>query len=217
MAFLAWGFTMPSPRSVATGFFAPLRSILRAMLVALMATGGLMALADGAEAAVRGYATANVNLRAGPGTDYPAVTTLRPGEGVLIHGCLADRSWCDISVRSERGWSASKYLSAAAGRKVGIGALAIPAIVFSYAYWDRHYVRRPWYHTWWGHGRPRPPHHRPGWRPRPPVVEKPIYRPPGTRPPVVRPPHHQGPGPRPVFRPGRPGKPIGTTKPVIPQ
>lgn len=218
---------MPSPQLDIPGLLIRIPLLVRTLLIAILAGSGMLLLAGGAQAAVRGYATANVNLRAGPGTQYPAVTTLRPGEAVLIHGCLSDRSWCDISVRGERGWSANKYLSAAANRNVGIGALAIPAIVFSYAYWDRYYVRRPWYNTWWGHGRPRPPHRGPGWRPRPPVigppgtrppvVRPPGGRPPGVRPPGVRPPHHGGPRPKPVFRPGRPGRPIGSTRPIIPQ
>ncbi|WP_284311200.1 hypothetical protein [Labrys miyagiensis] len=57
--------------------------------------------------------------------------TLRPGEPVLIHGCLADRFSCDISLRGDRGWSSNKYLSSAANSNVGIAELAILAIAFS--------------------------------------------------------------------------------------
>ena len=38
--------------------------------------------------AASGYATATVNLRAGPGTEYPVVDTVPADAHVDIHGCL---------------------------------------------------------------------------------------------------------------------------------
>jgi uncharacterized protein YraI len=167
-------------------------------LLAISIASSTMILSATAANAAQAYATSNVNMRAGPATDYPVVTTLSAGEVVTIYGCLGDGSWCDVSAADDRGWVSNAYLSAARGSRVGLAALALPSVVFSYAYWDNYYARRPWYNTWWGHGRPRPPHfNRPGYRPPAPGIRPPGARPPGVRPPHVRPPHVRPPHVRP--------------------
>jgi uncharacterized protein YraI len=40
--------------------------------------------------AARGEATTNVNMRAGPGTEYPAVSLIPADARIDIHGCLKD-------------------------------------------------------------------------------------------------------------------------------
>ncbi len=57
------------------------------------------------------YATANLNMRTGPGTNYPVVTTLPRGGGVTVFGCTADFRWCDAAFANARGWVSGKYLS----------------------------------------------------------------------------------------------------------
>jgi uncharacterized protein YraI len=217
---------MPLSRPDISGLSARIRVFLWTLLVIAMAGGATVLSATAANAA-QAFATANVNLRAGPGTDYPVVTTLSAGQILTIYGCLSDGSWCDVATGGDRGWVSNNYLSSASNSHVGLGALALPAVIFSYTYWDNYYARRPWYNTWWGHGRPRPPHyHRPGYRPgmpgvrpphqRPPHVRPPGVRPPGVKPPHFRPPHGTKPSPRPGNRPHlRPGRPGGNKRPVI--
>lgn len=221
---------MPLHRPDILALSARIRVFVWTLLVIALATGATVLSASSATAA-EAYTTANVNMRAGPSTDYPAVTTLSAGQPVTIYGCLSDGSWCDVAARSDRGWVSNKYLSAASNNYVELRTLALPAVVFSYAYWDSYYSHRPWYNTYWGHGRPRPPyahrpgHRPPGWRPppgRPPGVYPPGTRPPGVRPPHVRPPHVRPPGVRPPHgtkpypRPGtRPHHPAGNKRPVI--
>ena len=43
-------------------------------------------------------------MRAGPDSGYPTVAVVHRGEGVTIHGCLQDRSWCDVGFEGQRGW-----------------------------------------------------------------------------------------------------------------
>jgi len=57
------------------------------------------------------YTTANLNMRAGPGTNYPVLTTLPQGAGVTIFGCTADFQWCDAAFTTVKGWVSGKYLS----------------------------------------------------------------------------------------------------------
>ncbi|MEP3431333.1 MAG: SH3 domain-containing protein [Roseibium sp.] len=57
------------------------------------------------------YTTANLNMRAGPGTSYQVITTLPVGAGVTIFGCTADFKWCDAAFTTVKGWVSGKYLS----------------------------------------------------------------------------------------------------------
>jgi uncharacterized protein YraI len=102
--------------------------------------------------AAEGFATANVNMRSGPSTGYPAVTVIPAGESVEIHGCLADRPWCDVSFYSGRGWVAGRYVQANYRRnRVYVEpeyyrTLGIPTVVFEFdRYWDRNYRGRDFY------------------------------------------------------------------------
>jgi uncharacterized protein YraI len=218
---------MPSYRFSLPTLSHPLRYLTWTLFVLALASGVGLLNASAAQAA-QAFATSNVNMRAGPATDYPVVTTLSAGELVTVYGCLGDGSWCDVSTPGNRGWVSTSYLSTERGSRVGVAALALPAVAFSYAYWDTYYARRPWYNTWWGHGRPRPPHyHPPGYRP--PGYHPPGYRPPGIhpphpgrpphlgppngRPPHVRPPHGRPPHVRPPHgRPPHAGRP--STRPI---
>ncbi len=80
-------------------------------LLKIVAVGALM-LAPVAAQAAEGYSTANVNMRAGPSTQYPAVTVIPAGESVEIHGCLAYVPWCDVEFYGGRGWVAGGYIQA---------------------------------------------------------------------------------------------------------
>ncbi len=124
------------------------------------------ALAEAAE----GYATANVNMRSGPSTSYPAVTVIPNGTPVEIHGCLADLPWCDVSFYNGRGWVAGRYVQTVYQRnRVYLEPryyrpLGIPTITFSVGnYWDRYYRDRPFYRDRdrWDRGPDRRPDRRP--------------------------------------------------------
>ena len=46
------------------------------------------------------YPITNVNLRAGPGAEYPIILTVATEAPITILGCLADYTWCDRSSRT---------------------------------------------------------------------------------------------------------------------
>ena len=76
-----------------------------------VAGAGLAMLAlAGPALAVPGYSTAHLNLRTGPGTQYPVVGVMEYNTPADITGCLADYSWCSISVAGLNGWASSEYL-----------------------------------------------------------------------------------------------------------
>jgi uncharacterized protein YraI len=112
----------------------------------------LVAMPALAEAATRGFATANVNMRSGPSTAYPAVVVIPVGMPVIIHGCLSDTPWCDVSFDRGRGWVAGRYVQAEYRQnRVYVEPryyrdLGVPIISFEAGrYWDQHYRGRDFY------------------------------------------------------------------------
>ncbi|CTQ56662.1 hypothetical protein LP7551_05223 [Roseibium album] len=57
------------------------------------------------------YTTANLNMRTGPSTNYPVITTVPRAGGVTVFGCTADFRWCDAAFANAKGWVSGKYLS----------------------------------------------------------------------------------------------------------
>lgn len=98
-----------------------------------------------------GYVNGYVNLRAGPGTRYPRLMTLRPGTAVAVHGCINGWSWCDVGTQGERGWVDGSYLQYPyRNRRVVLSSygsqIGIPIVSFILGtYWGDHYSNRSWY------------------------------------------------------------------------
>jgi len=123
--------------------------MLRARFLALAtATGFALSAAALAQDA---QTTGNVNVRAGPATDFPVVARLPRGAPVHIEGCVSGYQWCDVEFGGNRGWIASRLLQASYQSRVvpldGYGAtLGLPIISFALGdYWNDHYRGRPWY------------------------------------------------------------------------
>jgi uncharacterized protein YraI len=117
-----------------------------------IAAAGLFMLAPAIAQAAEGYSTANVNMRAGPSTRYPAVAVIPVGSSVEIRGCLSDVNWCDVEFYGGRGWVSGQYVQALyQQRRIYVGPqyyrpLGIPVIRFSVDnYWDRYYRNRDFY------------------------------------------------------------------------
>lgn len=127
------------------------RYSLKSALMAIAAAAAAFLLPVAAQAA-EGFATANVNMRSGPSTRYPAVTIIPVGTPLEIHGCLADTPWCDVSFYDGRGWVAGRYVQAQyQQRRVYVepdyyDSLGIPLVTFELGnYWDRNYRNRDFY------------------------------------------------------------------------
>lgn len=142
------------------------------LLSAAAALCALVAVPSIADAAVRGFSTANVNMRSGPSTAYPAVTVIPVGAPVTIHGCMSSVNWCDVAFAGGRGWVSGNYVQAAyQQRRVNVGPryyqpLGIPTVTFQVGnYWDRHYRGRDFYRDRdrWDRGGRGPDRDRGGW------------------------------------------------------
>lgn len=169
--------------------------------------------------AADGYVTGNVNLRAGPDSQYPVIQVIPVGAPISIQGCTTGWQWCDVIVGPNRGWVAGTYIQymynsqpvyvADYGAQIGI-----PIVSFVIGtYWGNYYANRPFYRDrqrWYSRPIPIRPPPRP---PRPPV------RPPGGRPPPPggnRPRPPGGNRPQPPGGGNRPQPPGGGNRPQPP-
>ena len=139
----------------------------------------MMVFAAGAAEAAPGYATANVNLRAGPGTQYPIVAVLHAGDPVEINGCISSWTWCDVEWRGYRGWAAGSSLQVLYQQRRGPITLygrylGIPFLGFSIeSYWNNHYRSRPFYNKLPNFEKKWPPNFE---KKRPLNFEKPLLK-----------------------------------------
>ena len=109
-----------------------------------------------------GYPVTNVNLRAGPGTYYPALLVVPSRAPISILGCLGDYTWCDVIFQGNRGWMRSIYLQGwYRGYYYSLRdyapRLGYRVVSFDLGgYWDANYRGRPFYgdRNRWGGGSP---------------------------------------------------------------
>ena len=171
-----------------------------ALVAAVLAT--LVAVPSHAQQSA--YVSREVNLRAGPSSDYPVVAILGAGVTIAVEGCMSDYRWCDVSVGPNRGWLyAGNIVYPYQGANVPLltygTAIGIGVVAFSVGhYWDDYYRARPWYpqRQRWIERHHSLPYAALYTAPYP-------VAPPGFRPGFQHPPHHS-PGFHPGFPPNRP-------------
>jgi uncharacterized protein YraI len=76
------------------------------------ATAGiLLALSGAALADTPVSAVTDLNVRAGPGPQYPVIGVLGAGQPATLQGCIANSKWCTIAEAGGPGWVYSDYLT----------------------------------------------------------------------------------------------------------
>lgn len=148
-------------------------AIHRTILAAVIAVVTL-AVTTAASYAAPAQATANVNVRSGPGTNFRVIDTLIRGERVDIQYCRG--SWCFVEKRGPNGWVSANYLSRGGWQPPPQRPPVVqPPPRPQPPGWHNPGPRPPGWHN------PRPPHG--GW-------QRPPNRPPGWNNP--RPPQRPG-------------------------
>jgi len=93
------------------------------------------ALIAGPASALTAYSpTGHLNMRSGPGFQYPVVGQMEPNVPAAISGCVADYTWCGVAIGGVTGWASAEYLVTSAGGKltnlqVSGAQLGIPIVV----------------------------------------------------------------------------------------
>jgi uncharacterized protein YraI len=95
----------------------------------LLASGAALLLSAGVAAAAPASVRTDLNVRSGPGTQYPVVGSIPAGETVDVGSCTG--SWCQVSFSGGSGFANRSYLAMADGApSVGV------AVAPSYGYED---------------------------------------------------------------------------------
>lgn len=105
------------------------------MLVRCLAVLSLVvaAYATPAEAQFAGQtatATADLNLRSGPGTGYRPIAVIPRGHPVQVHRCAP--SWCNVNFRGIVGWASARYLAMGPGMPQPVPPIQLPQPVPPY-------------------------------------------------------------------------------------
>jgi uncharacterized protein YraI len=147
------------------------------MRTTLLAAASALVLSAGIASAAPAITQSAVNMRAGPGTQYPVLTTLPGRAPVDVAGC--DGSWCQVNWNGREGYVSANYLQMAGAPgpvAVSPGYYAEP----DYAYDDDYYGSpgffvgpgyRYRHHGDWRRGNNW--HNGPGRPGRPPVIGRP--------------------------------------------
>ncbi len=139
-----------------------LRRFAVALAAAVVTTAVMMQPVQAQAPRPNGYPVTNVNLRAGPGTYYPALLVVPSHAPIAILGCLGDYTWCDVFFQGNRGWMRSIYLQGwYSGYYYSLRdyapRLGYRVVSFDLGpYWDANYRGRPFYgdRARWGGGTP---------------------------------------------------------------
>jgi uncharacterized protein YraI len=123
-----------------------MRHMVRGMVFALF-----FATLPLAAAAQQAFTLRDVDVFAGPSSEYPQIAELPPGTSVQLAGCLSDWSWCDVIFANDRGWVYAGDLGYPyQGNRVVIleygPRLHLTVVSFSLdTYWSAHYRARPFF------------------------------------------------------------------------
>lgn len=112
----------------------------------ILAGGLLMAGAGIANAAV---ATADVNMRSGPGTGYGVVTVVPAGASLAIVDC--NGAWCRVDAGGAQGYVNASYLANEGGGAYVAPVYAGPVVTYGFGFGPRWYGGYRGY-GWRGHG-----------------------------------------------------------------
>ncbi len=79
--------------------------------VSLAAMAAVLAFAGAASAQTVATATTDLNVRSGPGPQYPVIGLIQAGQSAELNGCLEGSKWCRAIVNGGDGWVYSDYLT----------------------------------------------------------------------------------------------------------
>jgi uncharacterized protein YraI len=124
--------------------------MLRRFFVIAAVLGAIAILPQTAHAS--GYTVGAAKLHAGPDQGYPTLRTIPNGTEVLVHACLKDWTWCEVTYKNDHGWLANASLTVdydGNREKLinNMGAISgLDTTEFNFdTYWDANYHDRPFY------------------------------------------------------------------------
>jgi uncharacterized protein YraI len=82
------------------------------LIVPVAAAAAMLAFTGVAVADVAATATLDLNIRSGPGPQFPVIGVIEADSAVALSGCLETGTWCSVNYDGTEGWAYSGYLVA---------------------------------------------------------------------------------------------------------
>jgi uncharacterized protein YraI len=102
--------------------------------ILIAALTAVAALSQPASAATLASATTPLNIRSGPGPEYPVTGAIPTNGQATILGCIEGSLWCQITYNGAQGWAYSQYLTATiAGRSLAVSETirSLPPVTYT--------------------------------------------------------------------------------------
>jgi uncharacterized protein YraI len=77
----------------------------------MAALAAVAAISTPTSAATLATATTPLNIRSGPGPQYPVIGAIRQNGRAIVRGCIAGSMWCEVNYLGRQGWAYSQYLA----------------------------------------------------------------------------------------------------------
>ncbi len=61
-------------------------------------------------AVTEGYTKASLIMRSGPAAHYKNIGKIPTQEFIIVKGCIADLSWCNVITGQQNGWLTGRYI-----------------------------------------------------------------------------------------------------------
>lgn len=89
-------------------------SLKKTLAAGAIALGAFLSLSYAAQAqSITAYTGADLNLRTGPGTQYPVILSMPQGAQVVVDYCEPTENWCFLNWAGVQGWASARYLTSA--------------------------------------------------------------------------------------------------------
>ena len=115
-----------------------------ALKTKLLAAGAALLLSTGVALAIPATAQTDLNVRSGPGTQYPVVGSIQAGETVDAGGCTG--SWCRVRFSGGSGFASRSHLAMGGGARgpaVAVAPYVYDEPDYGYGYYDYGYAYGP--------------------------------------------------------------------------
>jgi len=96
----------------------------------LAAVTALAAVSLPASAATMATAITSLNIRTGPGPEYPVIGAIPDKGQATVTGCIQGSQWCQVTYNGKQGWAYSQYMMASGGGQAVVVSQTVPALSF---------------------------------------------------------------------------------------
>jgi len=84
---------------------------MKRMTIGTVGIVAMLAMGSTALAEINAAATTDLNVRSGPGPQYPVIGVIGANQPTEVVGCLESGKWCQVAHNGKEGWAYGDYLA----------------------------------------------------------------------------------------------------------